>query len=65
MGRREEVPGNLNRDVNVNVIAVKLLMGGFVAVWIVRPCCRSWFEASKWQPLGWDQPPRTLEEDCH
>jgi hypothetical protein len=48
----------------VNVIAVTLLMGGFAAVWIVCPCYRSWFEAPNWQPLGWDQPPRALEEDC-
>jgi hypothetical protein len=50
--------------VNVIVVAVALLMGGFVAVWIVFPRCRSWFEAPKWQPLGWDRPPRASEEDC-
>ena len=50
--------------VNVIVVAVTLLMGGFVAVWLVCPRCRSWIEAPKWQPLGWDQPPRALEEDC-
>ena len=49
--------------VNVIVVAVTLLMGGFVAVWLICPRCRAWFEAPKWQPLGWDQPPRDLEED--
>jgi hypothetical protein len=46
--------------VNVIVIAVTLMMGGFVAVWLVCPRCRPWFEAPKWQPLGWDPPPRTI-----
>ena len=44
--------------INVIVTAVTLMMGGFVAVWIVCPRCRPWFEAPKWQPLVWDQPPR-------
>jgi len=48
--------------VNVIVVAVTLMMGGFVAVWLVCPRCRPWFEAPKWQPLGWDQPPRAWEE---
>ena len=48
--------------VNVIVAAVTLMMGGFVAVWIVCPRCRPWFEAPKQQPLGWDQPTRAPED---
>ena len=33
--------------VNVIVVAVTLMMGGFVAVWLVCPRCRPWFEAPK------------------
>ena len=43
--------------VNIIVTAVTLMMGGFVTVWIVCPRCRPWFEAPKWQPLMWDEPP--------
>jgi hypothetical protein len=50
--------------INVIVIAVTLMMGGFVAVWIVYPACRSWFEAPKWQPLRWDQPRQGPDEHC-
>jgi hypothetical protein len=49
--------------VNVIVAAVTLMMGEFVAVWLVCPRCRSWFEAPKRQPLGWDQPPRAPKDD--
>ncbi len=42
--------------INVIVVAVTLLMGGFVTVWLVCPRCRPWIEAPKWQPLEWDQP---------
>lgn len=42
--------------INVIVVAVTLLMGGFVGVWLLCPRCRPWFEAPKWQPLGWDEP---------
>jgi hypothetical protein len=45
--------------VNVIVVAVTFMMGGFVAVWLVCPRYRPWFEAPKWQPLGWDQQSRT------
>jgi hypothetical protein len=44
--------------VNVIVAAVTLMMGGYVAVWLVCPHCRPWFEAPKHQPLDWDQTPR-------
>jgi hypothetical protein len=50
--------------VNVIVAAVTLLIGGFVAVWLVCPRCRPWFEAPKRQPLGWDQPLQAPEERC-
>ena len=49
--------------VNVIVAAVTLMMGGFVAVWLVCPRCRPWFEAPKRQPLGWDQPPRSPKSE--
>ena len=42
--------------INVIVVAVTLLMGGFVGVWLACPRCRPWIEAPKWQPLAWDQP---------
>ncbi len=42
--------------INVIVVAVTLLMGGFVGVWLVCPRCRPWIEAPKWQPLAWDEP---------
>ena len=42
--------------INVIVVAVTLLMGGFVGVWLVCPRCRPWIEAPKWQPLAWDAP---------
>ena len=37
--------------VNVIVVAVTFMMGGFVAVWLICPRCRPWFEAPKRQPL--------------
>ncbi len=40
--------------VNVIVIAVTGLMLGFVGVWLLRPLCRRWIEAPKFQPLHWD-----------
>ncbi len=45
--------------VNIIVVAVTLMMGGFVAIWLVCPRSRAWFEAPKQQPLRWDQPTRT------
>jgi hypothetical protein len=56
MGCHEEVPDNVS--VAVDAIAVTLRMGGFMAAWIVRSRWRIWFEARKWQSLGWDQPAR-------
>ncbi len=44
--------------VNNIIIAVTLMMGGFVTAWLVFPCSRAWFEAPKQQPLRWDQPRR-------
>jgi hypothetical protein len=43
--------------INAIVIAVTVMMGGFVAVWLAYPRCRPWIEAPKWQPLAWDRPP--------
>jgi hypothetical protein len=51
--------------VNVIVVAVTLLVGGFVALWLVYPRCRTWFEAPKWQPLSWDRPPRSPGSTAH
>ena len=48
--------------VNIIVVAVTLVMVGFVAVWVVCPGCRPWFEAPKKQPLGWDRPARTSQD---
>ena len=45
--------------INVIVAAVTVLLGGFVVVWLAFPRCRPWIEAPKWQPLAWDQPPRS------
>jgi hypothetical protein len=42
--------------INLIVVAVTLLMSGFVSVWLVCPRCRLWIEAPKWQPLAWDKP---------
>ena len=42
--------------INIIVVAVTLLMGGFVAVWLACPSCRPWFEYPKRQPLSWDEP---------
>jgi hypothetical protein len=42
--------------VNVIVTAVTLMMGGFLAVWVLCPRSRPWFEAPKRQALHWDQP---------
>ena len=42
--------------INVIVVAVTLLMAGFVGVWLAFPRCRPWIEAPKWQPLAWDEP---------
>lgn len=41
--------------INVIVVAVTLLMAGFVGTWLACPRYRPWIEAPKWQPLGWDK----------
>lgn len=41
--------------VNVIVVAVTLMMSGFVAVWLACPRSRLWFEAPKTQPLWWEE----------
>ena len=46
--------------INVIVVAVTLLIGGFVGIWLFCPRCRSWIEAPKWQPLSWDKMPTAL-----
>jgi len=48
--------------VNVIVVGVTLMMGGFVGVWVCYPRCRAWFEAPKFQPLTWDEPVRGSED---
>ena len=45
--------------INVIVAAVTALVGGFVVARLAFPRCRPWIEAPKWQPLAWDQPPRS------
>jgi hypothetical protein len=42
--------------INLIVIAVTLLMAGFIGVWLACPRSRLWIEAPKWQPLNWDEP---------
>lgn len=41
--------------VNLIVIAVTLLVGGFLAVWLAFPRLRPWFEAPKYRVLEWDR----------
>ena len=33
--------------VNIIVVAVTLMMGGFVTIWLACPRSRAWFEAPK------------------
>jgi hypothetical protein len=40
--------------VNIIMIAVTILMAGFVGVWLIVPRSRGWIEAPKYQPLRWD-----------
>ncbi len=42
--------------VTLIVAAVTLIVAAFVSVWVLRPRCRAWIEAPKYQPLGWDEP---------
>ncbi len=41
--------------VNVIVVAVTLMIGGFLLIWITSPRSRAWFEVAKGQPLTWEQ----------
>ncbi len=40
---------------NLIVLAITLLMGGFLLVWICFPRLRPWFEAPKYRILTWEQ----------
>jgi hypothetical protein len=39
--------------VNLIVLAVTLLMGGFLLVWVCCPRLRPWIEAPKYRVLEW------------
>ena len=41
--------------VNLIVLAVTLLMGGFLGVWVAFPRLRPWIEAPKYRVLQWDR----------
>jgi hypothetical protein len=41
--------------VNLIVVAVTLLVGGFLAIWLAFPHLRPWFEAPKYRVLEWDR----------
>jgi hypothetical protein len=41
--------------INVIVVAVTLLMGGFVLVWGLFPRVRPWMEAPKYRVLEWER----------
>jgi hypothetical protein len=40
--------------VNLIVVAITLLIAGFVLVWACCPGLRSWIEAPKYRVLEWD-----------
>lgn len=40
--------------VNIIIVAITLLMGVFVSVWLVSPRGRTWIEVPKHQPTRWD-----------
>ena len=42
--------------INLIVIAITLLMLGFLLVWILFPRWRSWLEAPKYRVLRWHEP---------
>lgn len=42
--------------INLIVVSVTLMIGGFVVLWLACPRCRPWIEAPKWQPLAWERP---------
>jgi hypothetical protein len=37
------------------VIAVTLLMAGFILIWWCRPALRTWMEAPKYRILTWEK----------
>ncbi len=41
--------------MNLIVLAITLLMAGFLLVWLRFPATRAWFEAPKYRVLDWDQ----------
>jgi hypothetical protein len=41
--------------INLIVLAVTLLMGGFLFVWLCYPRLRPWIEAPKYRVLEWDR----------
>jgi hypothetical protein len=41
--------------VNLIMVAVTLLMVGFLAVWLFYPQLRPWIEAPKYRVLEWEQ----------
>jgi hypothetical protein len=41
--------------LNLIVVAITLLMAGFVLVWIFCPGLRPWMEAPKYRVLDWEQ----------
>jgi hypothetical protein len=45
--------------VNLIVVAVTILLLGFIIIWLGWPSCRPWFEAPKFPPARWDDTPAT------
>jgi hypothetical protein len=41
--------------INLIVLAVTLLMAGFLLVWCLFPRLRPWIEAPKYRVLTWDE----------
>jgi hypothetical protein len=41
--------------VNLIVLAVTLLMAGFLALWVCHPRLRPWIEAPKYRVLEWER----------
>ncbi len=41
--------------VNLIMLAVTLVMAGFLAVWLCYPRLRPWIEAPKYRVLEWDR----------
>lgn len=40
---------------NLIVLAITLLMAGFLLVWVCFPRLRAWFEAPKYRILTWEE----------